>query len=252
MGTSYSGTGTITNDDNADPTGFYDAGSATIKNPADAANDIVLSDLYAIINNNRLMIMSLSSVILYDATITAVSGNDFTATVKVYHGMDVFWNVAPPAPIETTISGTITEGSQISGTIAGTGIGTGNFSLTYGLSNANVAAVANVMKLWEGDVNTVVQGTFDLQIINANGEIDVGFSDAPNMGIFDRCQMSGTLTSVANTTVFTQTITMIGCRVPENDGDYSGLATTTSSMHDNLVFMLSNGTVSIISVFTVK
>ena len=50
---STGGTGTITNDDNADPTGFYDSGSATVKDPTNAANDIVVNDLFAIINDNR-------------------------------------------------------------------------------------------------------------------------------------------------------------------------------------------------------
>jgi hypothetical protein len=239
-------TGTILNDDHADPSGYYNSGSATIKDPANAANDLVLSDLKAMVNGNRMLIMSQSTAIVYDATITAVTMNDFTADVTLYYGMDGPYNVATPAPITTTMSGTITEASQISGTIAGTGIGTGNLTLSYSLTNSNAADMTNVVGSWVGSINTLPQVAFDFQIVSTAGEIDVDVFDTPDKGIFESCQMTGSISPIANSTLYTLNVsfTTSTCAKTSYAGDYTGLATTTDSNNDTLVTTFSNGTVS--------
>lgn len=242
----------------AKPAGYYNMGSATIKDPSNATQDLVLSDLQGMISGNRFMMMSPGSVILYDGTITGITGNDFTATVKIYHTMNVAFNVTPPVPIDTTITGTITEGSTITGTIAGTGIGTGNFSLTFSPTNSTAADLANVFHSWGGlnngsTLNGLSQIRFDFRIIDASGAIDIGVFQAADTGIFEPCQMTGAIAPVASTAVFTLDLNLTNCvGLATNNGNYTGFATTTDSSHSSLVIMFSNGTVSGMSVLPVQ
>lgn len=245
------GGGSSTPVSNAKPAGYYNMGSATIKDPANAANDIVLSDLQGMISGNRFMMMSPGSVVLYDGMITSISGNDFTATVKIYHGMNAATNSTPPAPIDTTIAGTITEGSTVTGAISGTGIGTGNFSLTFSPTNSTVANLTNVENSWVGDLNGLSQISFDFRIINASGAIDIDVLQAADTGIFQTCQMIGTIAPVTASAVFTLDLNLTSCG-PPNNGNYTGFATTTDSSHSSLVIMFSNGTVAGMSVLPVK
>ncbi len=233
----------------ANPAGYYNAGNATIIDPADGSSDLVLGDLQGLISGNRFMIMSLSAVVLYDGTITSITGNDFSATVKIYYGMDAAVSDTPPTPIDTTITGTITEGSQLSGTIAGTGIGSGNFSLTFSQTNSTDAVITNVVSSWTGGINTVDQISFDFLVFDTSGVIDVDLFRAANNGIFESCQMAGAIAPVAISTVFTLDLNLTDCGVgPSNNGNYTGFATTTDSNHTSLVIMFSNGTVSAMSV----
>ncbi len=239
-----SATGTILNDDHADPSGYYSSGSATIKDPANAANDLVLSDLKAMVNGNRMLIVSPSTSIVYDATITGVTQHDFTANVTLYYGMDSAYNVLPPTPILTTMTGTITEGSQITGEIAGTGVGAGSFTLTYSQTNSTAADVANVVSSWVGAINTISQLIFDFKISNTSGDIAVDLGSNADDGIFKSCKMLGGIESVGSSTLYTINLNLTSCYNPEVEGVYTGLATTTNSNHDTLVTVFTNGTAS--------
>ncbi len=200
----------------AAPVGFYNAGGATIKDPDNPVNDRVLTDLQAMVSGNRIMIMSNSAVLLYDATITDITGNSFTASALIYYGMDSDPNDVTstfPTPIATTLTGTITEGSQLTGTIEGTGTGTFTLTLTHSL-NAPLADSANFI--------------------------------APTDLVFEDCLTNGTITPVVNESVFAVSIDLSTCAVgtPERAGTYTGFATTKDSNHDTLIVMFSNGEVS--------
>ena len=241
-----SAVGTIVNDDNADPSGYYSSGSATIKDPGDVTSDLSLSDLKAMVNDNRMLIVSPSTPIVYDVTITDVTQNDFTADVTLYYGMDGDYNVFPPDPVVTTMTGTITEGSQISGTIEGTGIGTGSISLTYSQTNSTNSDITNVVSSWKGAINTVSQIVFDFNISNTAGDIAVGLGSNANDGIFEGCRMTGSISPIADSTLYSLSVNMTEstCGEPTFEGDYTGFATTTDSNHDTLVTVFTNGTVS--------
>ena len=77
--------------------------------------------------------------LLYYGTITNISGNDFTADFTVY--------TDGANPMAATASGTITEGSSISGTLTGSGMGSGTFSLLYANTNDQTAAM---VRPWAG------------------------------------------------------------------------------------------------------
>lgn len=252
---SYTLQGTINNDDHADPAGFYNIGAATIKAPANVNIDLVVNDLQAMINGNRIMIMSNSNALLYDATITDIEGNDFNADVNIYHGMDIATQETPPTVISTTIQGTITEGSQISGTIAGSGIGSGNFSLTFSPTNSTQADIVNIDERWTGSINSVDQfALFEFEILNT-GIVQVDGLDSPSAGLFDNCVMTGDVTPIANSTLFNLDlrITFGTCNIDigTREGDHTGFITTKDSNHDTLVVMFTNGTVVGMAEWTV-
>ena len=67
----------------ANPEGFYDAGTASVK-MSDDTTDLSFADLRAMVSGTRFMALSESQVLLYDGTITNITGNAFTATVNIY------------------------------------------------------------------------------------------------------------------------------------------------------------------------
>jgi len=73
------------------------------------------------------MMMSTANKLLYDGTITNISGNDFTAEFIIFTDGE--------NPMTATARGTITEGSKIEGTLIGSGAGSGTFSLLNGTNN---------------------------------------------------------------------------------------------------------------------
>ncbi len=128
-------TGCFHNDDdpapppivNADPTGYY------INTGTTSGGTLNITDLQAMVNGNRIMMMSVTNELLYDGTITSISGNDFTADFTIY--------TAGKDPIAATVSGMITTNSSISGTLTGTGVGSGTFDLLYATTNNQAAAM---------------------------------------------------------------------------------------------------------------
>ena len=234
---------------NANPAGYYSSGDATVKDPANAANNLIISDLQGMVNGTRFMMMSLSNALMYDGTITSIVGNDFTADVVIYVNMAIADGVTPDPVINTTIKGTITEGSKIMGTIAGTGVGSGDFNLTFSQSNSTQAELVNIVKRWGGDINTVIQGTgFQFEVKNA-GVIEVDVFDRPQAGLFRLCEMTGLATPVSGSALFTVDINISAGSCIDGaarEGDYTGLVTTISKVNtnDTLVVMFTNGAVA--------
>jgi len=128
-GCSDGGSGT-----DADPTGYYpNIGTASV---SDSRGGIIgVSDLQAMVSDNRIMMMSVANKLLYDGLITNISGNNFTADFTIYTDGE--------NPIDTMASGTIIEGSKIEGTLMGSGAGNGTFSLFVGAKNNEESDVSN-------------------------------------------------------------------------------------------------------------
>lgn len=234
----------------ADPAGYYNSGSATVKNPDfDATEDLVIDDLQAMVNGNRIMMMSLSNALMYDVTITDITGNDFSGDVDVYKNMDAAASAsgAVDAVIKTTIKGTITEGAQITGTIEGTTAGSGDFTVTFSKDNSIAAELANVINRWGGAINTVPQLKFFEFEIKDAGVVEVDGLNTPDKGIFSPCRMTGTVAPVENAAFFTLNLNLTQCASINNrNGDYTGLVTTLgkANTNDTLVVMFNNGVVA--------
>jgi hypothetical protein len=234
---------------NANPAGYYSSGDATVKDPANAANNLIISDLQGMVNGARFMMMSLSNALMYDGTITSIVGNDFTADVVIYVNMAIADGVTPDPVINTTIKGTITEGSKITGTIAGTGVGSGDFSLTFSQSNSTQAELVNIVKRWGGDINIVLQGTSFELVVKNTGDIEVEAFRSATAGLFKQCEMTGTIAPVSNSALYTLDLNLTAgtCNAGvTREGNYTGLVTTISKINtnDTLVVMFNNGAVA--------
>lgn len=147
LGATASATGTITNDDDAEPKGYF-TGVANVKGTN-------FSDMTGIAYNNRLMLFSPTANVLYDIDITSVSVTDYTGTVEVYVNGNVLTG-------SITVSGTTNE-SQIQGTFAGgTGFAVGSFDILFDTQNNRGATLARIVTSgadWAGDVYGFVTET---------------------------------------------------------------------------------------------
>lgn len=99
------------------PNGYYE-GSATVKTDDDTT-DLPIADLQGMLNGNRLMLMSATEQLLYDGTLT-ITGNNYTGELKVYKsGLPVTKDYGTgPEPMKIPVSGNVTGGSSITGTLA--------------------------------------------------------------------------------------------------------------------------------------
>ncbi len=220
----------------ADPAGYYiNKGTASVDDGAGGA--ISITDLQAMVNGNRIVMMSTEKGLLYDGTITRINGAAFEADFTIYtNGKN---------PISATVSGTITTGSSITGTLNGSGAGSGIFTLTYAKSNNQVADLARIKdRFWDGDGAVGPNYVFS---IDAQGVLTSQLAANFNVPIFDGCEINGTVTPISGTSLYKVAATLINCDVPAVDNtNYTGFAVsrTDSVADDTLVLVLSNGTYS--------
>lgn len=228
---------------NAIPTGYYiNTGTASVL--AGAGNtQVTASDLEGMIYNNRLMMQSVTQGLSYDGTIS-ISGNGYSGTLSVYDD-GVLLGTAP-------VSGTITQGSTVTGTLSGTGAGNGTFTLNYAATNSEVAGLGRVEDttdpFWRGRIGGSTPN-YSLAIDNAGA---LSHRDPVFEGTFNGCRVSGTITPIAATNLYSLSITLDFCiTTAVNNNNYTGLATTRQRVaaDDTLVFMATNGTYSLATDF---
>ena len=220
----------------ADPTGYYtNTGTATVKQ-SDNVTDLSITDLQAIVYNNRIMVMSVANGLLYDGTITSISQNSFTATFTIYtNGAN---------PIAATASGTITQGSSISGTLTGTGAGNGTFTLTYANTNNQIAAISRVENTTNATWGAMIGGgssMYEFIIDNAGVVVD-DFLDVG--GVFHFCEIfNGEIIPITGTNLYQVTGDLRTCADVNVRVIYTGFAATRSQTNtdDTLVFMMTSG-----------
>ena len=231
---------------NADPTGYYDVtGTATVK-ADDNTTDLPISDLQGMVNGNRFTAMSAAEGLVYDGTLTIVNVDTFTANISIYRDGSLLTTA--------TASGTITQGSSITGTLTGTGAGNGTFRLTYALSNNQAAALSrvqsNVDEMWFSVIGGSLNFGFGF-VVAGTGEIT--HRQTADSGVFNGCVVaSGTMTPVSNTNVYQATFTLSSCSNNTVDGTYTGLASTRaqSVADDRLVLVASKTAFCIHGEFT--
>jgi Calx-beta domain len=245
-------TGTITSDDHANPSAYY-TGSADVINPNDlTGNTITLSDLRVMVSGNRIMMMNTvvgngDQTILYDTQNMVVNGNTFTADVTIYINMHLD---TVPAPIQSTISGTITENASIVGVIGtanDTVAGTGSFTTTFSTLSNTPANSTNIAKTWDGPLNGRIDMAFKSTFDSA-GNIGFVFSDIPLFGIFASCRLAGTVLPINSESLYTISLNLTNCSDSISNGNYTGFSIPSSLANDVLVFAFSNGSFSGISL----
>ncbi len=127
---SYTGQGTIVNDDDAEPKGYF-TGTATV-------NGKTYDDMTALVYENRILMFSPTANVQYDITMTAPNIYDYTGTVEVYVD-GVIEQVSA-----VTVTGTTNE-LQLTGTFAGgTGFGAGSFEVAFDVNNNKAATLDRI------------------------------------------------------------------------------------------------------------
>lgn len=225
---------------NQDASGIYLNGTGTLD--GNGVNDIV-----AIVVNNRFMAFSETAMVVIDGTVTTVAGNSYTATVKVYKngvtdGQDI------------VVSGVVTSGSSMTGTLGGTGLGSGDFSLTFSLDYNNSASISNIVSTfanpWVGPMyselpNSTGTNTDDFEIA-ASGSYSMSVSDTGVPSPDGYCLYNGMITipnSAVNVFVIQQALDVTSTHPDcSTGGDYSGYM---SYVNNDLIYMSTNGTNSL-------
>lgn len=214
---------------NANPTGYYSNDGTAMVKQVDNTTDLGITDLQALVYDNRLMMMSATEALLYDIAITSISGNSFNGTAVI------FLNGRNSGT--ATVSGTITQGSSITGTLTGAGAGNGTFSLIYATNNNEVAELP---KLEKPDWASPVGGSatnFLLRIDDAGNASDGGIVFS---GAFNACSVVAQLLTIPNTSMYSQnSFGIAGCADADADAWYTGLATTRNqtTVDDRLALM---------------
>ncbi len=233
---------------NADPTGYYDvSGTASVSDGN--GGTLTITDLQGMVNGNRFIAISDANGLVYDGMITDINGNDFTAAVTVFQD---------GSPITTTtITGMITAGAKITGTVAGSDLGSGDIhELLYATSNNTAATLLRVQNGFEEGWFDRVGGGMQTGLgfaVDAAGAITPGFS--PTDSIFNQCVVaSGTISPVTGTSLYTVNMTLSNCSNIGVDGIYTGLASmrtesTEVPVGDRLVLVVSNSSFNIFGEF---
>ena len=239
---SSSGGGKIGVTPDADPTGYYDvSGTASVGDGS--GSTLTITDLQGMVNGTRFIAISDANGLVYDGTITEINANDFTATVSVFQDGTLI-TTAP-------VTGMITAGAKMTGTLTGSGLGSGTFELIYALSNDTSAALSRVQNnAGNGWFDSVGGGTADLVFaIDAMGNITPDTAAAD--GIFSQCSIDpGVISPITGTSLYTLNLTLSSCSNTAVNGDYSGLASLrTESVEtpvgDRLVLVVSNSNFSL-------
>lgn len=247
--------------DDADPSGYYDVtGRATVK-AEDDTTGLEISNLQAMVDGDsgRIMMMGtgivndgddeLDAWFLYDGTIT-INQNSFEADFTIYTTTEIsFVSTGGQNPITATASGTITEGSSITGTLVGTGVGNGTFSLTYAVSNNQAADISRIEN-GSGNSEWIAQiggAAIEQRFVIDNAGVITHFGSSGG-GVFSGCEMGGTIKLIRGTSLYSVSVTLTTCIAGGGlpDGDYTGLAAsrTQTDSDDTLVFAVTNGTFS--------
>jgi len=223
----------------ANPVGYYEnAGTASVNGGA-----LLIDDLQAMVHGNRIMMMSATEELLYEGTITDISGNDFTADFTIYYRGE------KPTESTATVTGQITEGSSITGTLNGSGFGSGTFSLLYASTNSEVAAISRIVN---GPGKTDWLGAigfpgFEHEFAIDNAGVLLTTRNATGR-VFDSCDFAGTITPIGGSSLYSVSVSLSGCNSGaasegSADGDYTGFASSRSQTNpdDRLVFAVSDG-----------
>ncbi len=217
----------------ANPDGYYDSGTAAVK-LSDDTTDLLISDLQGMVSGNRIMFMSVSEVLLYDGAITNITGNDFTATLKIYEDGVLL-------PDTATVSGTITTASSINGTLTGVGAGNGTFSVTYSLNNG--PSDLSRINIWcRGPMNGAVSED-EITIINSTGSVNRTGLFLSGTPVLQGCDfdVDSTVLPISDVNVYEVNLSLVNCTDSTVNGAFTGYATTKSVADGSLVIAYTNG-----------
>lgn len=226
---------------NLDPTGYY-ANTGTL--PA-----LGITDMQAMIYNNRLIMVSKAQGYYYDGPIT-VSGNTITVVSDNLSQLSLPGNNTNTA----TLNATINPDRSISGTLVHTTDGLSNaFTLNYatGRANSTVADIINTAPAnpsWSGPLYNLTTGTLTFNLADnlaGSAAMSTVTSLTTTNTNFQNCVFTGTVRPIIGTSLYEASITASGCTTPTASGSYTGFAAlrTQTIPNDTLVIAVySNNT----------
>lgn len=186
-------------------TGHYDVTTTATVKDVDDTTDIIISDMQAMIYNNRLIMLSKAQGFVYDGTMTLNADSTYTADVTVYKdGLKQG---------TATIAGSVVENSSINGTLTGTQAGNGSFDLVYATSNSTVSDNARILSttdnpVWVGKLyGTISDFEYQFKVISPNTFEDF---DGASAGAFSGCGFAGTVTPIVNSSLYLINVTEAG------------------------------------------
>jgi hypothetical protein len=232
---------------NDNPTGYYSNDGTALVKLADDMTDLSITDLQAMVSGNRIIMMSVANNLLYDGTFTSINQSSFNATFTIYS--------AGINPITATASGTITQGSSITGTLTGAGAGNGTFTVIYALNNSNPAAISRIATEGLGIGWFAFNGSMSGNVYTVLNTGALFLEDSASLGTFAECVMNGTFVPVAGVNVYTISVTVTNCTDNTINGtNYTGLAATRSTVNpdDRMIFSVSNGSFSLYTEFEIQ
>ena len=215
-----------------------------------------VSDIKAIIFNNRFLIFSVSQNVVYDGTISNITLKAMTATADVYEN-------GVRTQIGKAVTGTVTTDSQIQTfTISGTGKGSATFDLTYNPEYKTSVATnprinSEAPNEWAGSIQNLIatQTVPNLEIFDTGtGSPNYSFQSV-STGV--QCAFAGD-TGIPNSAVNVYTFLEmrptdgnINCTLSSTP-DFTGYATVLSigGADDTLWYIVTNGTHSVVGEFT--
>jgi len=238
-----------------DASGLFKSGTANLN-----AGAVVPTDVRAFVHGGRIIAFSISSHILFDGQITNITGDDFTATVDLYETGEM-------TQADIAVTGKVTSQSQITGTLAGTGVGNGTFTLVYDAAYNTAATLARITKPvdWEGNWLT----TFSFNTDVDPDDFDMFDTDSFTMKAFDTsssvtdiCLFVGDVTIPDSTINIYMTLSDIPAG-GSNDTTctsldvaplvkYTGFSAVLSESNtdNDLLFAHTNGTNSVFGILT--
>ncbi|MCF6364371.1 MAG: hypothetical protein L3J88_13720 [Gammaproteobacteria bacterium] len=226
----------------ADPTGYYtNNGDLRVMKNDNTTPRSDIKDLQGMVTDRQLMMLSDTENLTYVGTFT-VSGSDFSGTVTVYED-DVMTQENVP------LSGMITAGARITGTLAGTGAANGTFTLNYAplVDNGPVDMGMVTQPLsWE----PVTGNPPAIPFLNmAAGATPAPATNMTSAGsgsdIFNNCGFTGRMDPVTGTHLYRVSVTMVDCvdKAILTTPRYTGLASVRSEAksNDRLILVMTNG-----------
>ena len=221
----------------ANPTGYYTNNGFVNVKAADDTTQRLVNDIQGMVANGQLMMLSDSENIAYIGTFT-VSGNDFSGSVTVYEAGAMVQQ-------DVSVTGLITEGSSLTGTLGGSGVANGTFKLNYAEDNGPVDLAQLERDFTWFPVDNLNIPNLDLRNPTQVAPADNISAAGVGSNIFDGCSYRGRIDPIAGTHLYTVSVTMVNPCTGAATGvvdaipAYTGLASVRGT--DRFVLALSNG-----------
>lgn len=215
-----------------------------------------VNDLKGIIHNNRFMVFSTTHHILYDGTISSISGDSYTATMRVYlDGEEIQSDVA--------VTGIVNTSSSITGEMKGTAIADGSFELVFQDIYNRGATLDKIVageRQREGSVFIFKSNhSTDGFVVKDNNSMDVSFQSGTTTPETSVCSFEGeALIPDPNINVYTITQINnanieINCSELTGTPNMTGFAVSVDGIDpdDTIWYVTSNSTHSIFAILTI-